>query len=90
MLYCKRKLAVGFRRQEMGKNNRSCDVGLDSRCQDLDGEIRRKRGDTRVDTLRGIYGEKFASGYRSDMKLENLLHREGASSLSELLARRKR
>jgi len=74
----------------MGNNNRSCDVGLDFRCQDRDGEIRRKRGDTRVDTLRGIYGENFASGYRSDMKLENLLDREGASSLSELLGRRKR
>jgi hypothetical protein len=74
----------------MGKSNHSCNVGLDSRCQDLDGEIRRKRGDTRVDTLRGIYGETFASGYRGDMKLENLLDREGASSLSELLAQRKR
>jgi hypothetical protein len=74
----------------MDNNNRSCDVGLDSRCQDLNGEIRRKRGDTRVETLRGIYGENFASGYRGDMKLENLLDRERASSLSELLARRRR
>ncbi len=74
----------------MGKSSHSCNVGLDSRCQDLDGEIRRKRGDTRVDTLRGTYGENFASGYRGDMKLENLLDREGASSLSELLAQRKR
>lgn len=74
----------------MGNNNRSCNVGLDFRCQDRDGEIRRKRGDTRVDTLRGIYGENFASGYRGDMKLENLLDRERAASLTELLARRKR
>jgi hypothetical protein len=74
----------------MNNNDRSCNRGLDSRCQDLNGEIRRKRGDTRVETLRGIYGENFASDYRSDMKLENLLARESASSLSELLARRKR
>jgi hypothetical protein len=73
----------------MGSNSRSCNVGLDSRCQDFDGEIRRKRGDTRVDTLRGIYGEKFAAGCRGDTKLETLLEREGASSLSELLKRRK-
>jgi hypothetical protein len=74
----------------MSNSNRGCNVGLDSRCQDLDGEIRRKRGDPRVDTLRGSYGENFASGYRGDMKLENLLDLEGASSLSELIARRKR
>jgi hypothetical protein len=73
----------------MTYRNRSCDVGLDSRCQDLDGEIRRKRGDTRLASLRETYGEDFAAGYRADMKLETLLERERASSLSELLRRRK-
>ena len=67
-----------------------CDTGLDGRCRDADGEIRRKRGDTLVGTLRQEYGEHFASGFRRDMKLENLLEREDASSLSELLRRRNR
>jgi hypothetical protein len=71
----------------MGSQNRSCEVGLDSRCQDSNGEIRRKRGDTLISTLRDTYGEDFAQGYRSDMKLETLLDREGADSLSELLRR---
>jgi hypothetical protein len=74
----------------MANRNRSCDAGLDSRCQDLDGEIRRKRGDTLVGTLRDTYGEDFAPGYRSDTKLETLLDRENASSLSELLRRPKK
>jgi hypothetical protein len=55
-----------------------------------DGEIRRKRGDTLVATLRGTYGEDFAAGYRADMKLETLLEQEGVSSLSQLLKMRAR
>jgi len=71
----------------MGTRNRSCDVGLYSRCQDSNGEIHRKRGDTQIASLRDTYGEDFAAGYRSDMKLETLLERERAVSLSELLKR---
>lgn len=74
----------------MGRQNRSCDVGLDSRCQDEGGEIRRKPGDTLVGTLRNTYGEDFAAGYRSDTKLETLLEREGTASLSQLLRRERR
>jgi hypothetical protein len=74
----------------MTKLDRSCNVGLDSRCQDEDGEIRRKRGDTLVGTLRDTYGEDFAAGYRADTKLETLLDREGVTSLSQLLGRRTR
>ena len=61
--------------------------GLDQRHRDEDGEIRRKNGNTRVDTLREIYGPEFAEQHRGDMKLETLLEREGAASLSELLRR---
>jgi len=70
-------------------HDRSCPVNLDSRCQDQNGEIRRKRGDTLVGTLRETYGEDFASGYRSDTKLKTLLEREGVASLSQLLSRQK-
>ena len=62
-----------------------CKRGLDNRCRDEDGEIRHKRKDTHVSTLRGIYGDSFAPGVRSDAQLGTLLSREGVPSLSELL-----
>jgi hypothetical protein len=67
---------------------KSCDVGLDARCRDLDGSIREKRGDTLVGTLRAIYGDDFAPGRRADMRLDTLLEEEGARSLSRLLKKR--
>ena len=67
--------------------NRHCNSGLDDRCRDGDGEIRHKRSDTLVRTLRETYPE-FAQGYRSDAKLGTILKNEGASTLSELLRRR--
>ena len=59
--------------------------GLDGRARDKDGEIRHKNGATRIETLRETYGENFAKGHRSDMKLDTLLDRTGAASLSQLL-----
>jgi hypothetical protein len=63
--------------------------GLDRRCREEDGSIRRKREDTLVVTLRGEYGPAFAEGVRSDMRLDALLEQTGANSLSEYLQRRK-
>jgi hypothetical protein len=40
-------------------------TGLDDRMRDHDGEIRKKRSDTKVETLRETYGPDFAKGYRS-------------------------
>ncbi len=65
-----------------------CHRGLDDRCRDTNGEIRRKNGSTRVATLRKTYGEGFAPGVRSDMKLDTLLDRRHADSLSDLLKKR--
>ena len=65
----------------------SCNTGLDQRCRDVDGEIRQKNGNTRIDTLRRTYGDDFAPGYRGDMRLDTLLERSGARSLSEYLKR---
>ena len=62
-----------------------CETGLDDRCRDADGETRRKRGDTLVGTLRDEYGPNFAPGVRSDMRLDTLLDRTGAASLSDFL-----
>jgi hypothetical protein len=54
------------------------------RQRDKSGEIREKRGDTQVRTLRKEYGENFAKGYRSDTKLETVRKNEG-KSLRELV-----
>jgi len=62
--------------------------GLDDRQRDANGEIRHKRGDTLVRTLRKEYGEDFAKGVRSDARLDTVLERAGATSLSELLKKK--
>lgn len=59
--------------------------GLDGRHRDANGQIRSKNGNTLVDTLRDTYGDDFAKGRRSDMKLETLLEHTGSSSLSDYL-----
>lgn len=64
----------------MAKN---CNNGLDDRCRDQNGEIRRKNGSTRIGTLRDIYGPNFAPGSRSDKKLDTLLDQTGSDSLSD-------
>lgn len=56
---------------------KNCRTGLDDRCRDNNGEIRHKNGSTRVATLRQTYGDNFASGVRSDMKLDTLLECTG-------------
>jgi hypothetical protein len=60
--------------------------GLDDRS--LDGEIRHKRGDTLVGTLRKTYGPDFAPGVRSDTRLDTLRRRAGGESLSKLLKKK--
>jgi hypothetical protein len=67
---------------------RNCDTGLDNRCRDNDGEIRHKRNDTLVRSLRDTYGPDFARGYRSDATLGTVLRNEGVATLSELIRRR--
>jgi hypothetical protein len=66
-----------------------CSTGLDERCRDDNGTIRRKRSDTLIGTLRGEYGENFAAGMRSDATLRTLLERTGAESLAEFLRHKK-
>ncbi len=67
--------------------DQNCKTGLDDRCRDLDGEIRQKRGDTLVGTLRNTYGPDFAPGARSDMRLDTLRERTG-SSLSKIIKKK--
>jgi hypothetical protein len=69
--------------------SKHCNVGLDDRCRDLlNGEIRHKRGDTLVGTLRETYGPNFAPGVRSDTRLDTLRERAGVDSLSKILKRK--
>jgi hypothetical protein len=68
--------------------SKNCRPGLDSRCRDIDGEIRHKNGATRIAALRQTYGDNFAAGARSDMKLDTLLDRTGSKSLSQFLKKR--
>jgi hypothetical protein len=67
---------------------RRCADGLDDRCRDEDGVIRRKRSDTLVATLRQEYGDDFARGFRGDAKLETVLRETDSTSLSDYLRRR--
>jgi hypothetical protein len=68
----------------MKDDHTSCITGLDDRCRDRDGEIRQKRGDTLVGTLRKTYGPDFAPGVRSDTRLDTLRDRMGGS-LSKII-----
>jgi hypothetical protein len=58
--------------------------GLDGRERDQNGQIREKRGDTLVETLRKEYGPGFAPGYRSDTHLRTVREDTG-KSLSQLV-----
>ena len=62
--------------------------GLDNRQRDADGEIRKKRSDTLVGTLRKEYGPEFAEGYRANTKLGTVLKSEGFETLDQLLKKR--
>jgi hypothetical protein len=62
--------------------------GLNGRMRNNDGEIRKKRSDTKIETLRDEYGEGFAQGYRSDAKLGTVLKKEGVESLDRLLKKK--
>jgi hypothetical protein len=87
-MYKRIRVGFGVGSQSGAFVNKSCKTGLDRRCRDEDGSIRRKRGDTLVATLRHEYGDDFARGVRSDKRLDSLLEEAGANSLSEYLRRR--
>jgi hypothetical protein len=63
--------------------------GLDGRQRDSDGQIRKKRSDTKVATLRKEYGDNFAKGYRGDATLGTVLKRERLESLDQLLKKKR-
>jgi hypothetical protein len=56
--------------------------GLDNRSRDKNGEIRHKREDTHVGTLRKT-DPNFAAGVRADAHLGTILQRAGQPTLSQ-------
>ncbi len=48
-----------------------------------DGELRKKRGDTHIETIEKQYGVDF--GVRGDMHLETLLKNKNVESLNDLI-----
>ena len=64
-------------------------TGLDGRHRDVNGQIREKNGNTRIDTLRETYGDNFAPDIRGDAHLRTLLDRTGSNSLSDYLKNEK-
>ena len=64
---------------------KSLKKGLDHRARVKGGQIRHKRKDTMVKTLRKEYGEHFLKGYKPDTTLGAVLKKEKAASLHELL-----
>ncbi len=65
-------------------SNKHYPTGLEHRMRDHDGEIRKKRSDTLIGTLRETYGPQFAKGYRADAKLGTVLNKEGVATLDQL------
>jgi hypothetical protein len=70
-------------------SDKHCNDGLDGRCRDADGEIRHKRSDTLVRTLRKECGDNFADDFRSDATLGTVLRETASSSLSDYLKHRR-
>ncbi|HDR9008681.1 hypothetical protein [Burkholderia vietnamiensis] len=64
--------------------------GLDDRMRDGNGQIREKRADTKIGTLRKEYGDDFAKGYRADATWGTVRKREGVESIKELLKKQKK
>ncbi len=58
--------------------------GLDGRHRDKNGQISRKHGNTLVGTLRKIYEPGFAGNFNDSDKVNNVLHKLDAASLSHL------
>ena len=59
--------------------------GLDGRHRNRDGEVSRKHGNTKIHTLRKIYGASFAQGCDDCDTLADVLHKLDEPSLTKLV-----
>ncbi|HKH81886.1 MAG TPA: hypothetical protein VKA03_09850 [Methylovirgula sp.] len=60
-------------------------MAINARHRDKNGEIGRKHGNTRIKTLRKIYGTNFAPGFSLDDTLASVLAQLDEPSLSHLV-----
>jgi len=65
-------------------------TGLDGRMRDQGGEIRHKRRDTLIRTVREEYGDHVAPGHRADATLGTVLDNDGLETLDQLLRKSRR
>jgi hypothetical protein len=63
--------------------------GLDGRMRDHSGQIRHKRRDTLVQTLRTEYGAHFAAEFKPRDTLGKVLDKTGSTSLHDYLKNHK-
>jgi hypothetical protein len=57
--------------------------GLEGRRRDVSGEISRKHGNTRISTLREVFGPGFAKGMQGQATLAEVLRAVGIEAISE-------
>ena len=67
----------------MGKQAPDAPGMRGNRSRNESGQLRAKRGDTRIDTIERQYGVDF--GVRGDMHLSTYLERTGVKSLNDLI-----
>jgi hypothetical protein len=60
-------------------------IGLDDRSRNKNGRIRKKRDDTRVDTMRQEIPD-FAPGYRGDAHIGTVFKASGVETLDQYLS----
>jgi len=60
------------------------------RSRNKGGELREKRGDTHIITIRKEYGENDAQGMRGDAHLHTAIEKAGVTSLDGLLRKQGR
>lgn len=85
---CPVAVRVAVANSEIQLGDKQMSDELDGRHRDENGRISEKHGNTRVDTLREIYGENFLPGRRGDTHLETIREETG-NSLSELVRDKK-
>jgi hypothetical protein len=71
-------------RLQARRENGMSKTGLDNRHRNHDGEISQKHGNTKLSTLRKIYGMYFAAGYPETQTLSEVLLQLNETSLSQL------
>jgi hypothetical protein len=73
------------KRDKNSQGRKDRQSSLEDRARDSNGQFCERSSDTRIDSLRRVYGDSFAPGIRGDAHLKTLLDRTGSNSLSDYL-----